>query len=244
MILRPNIMSAFLSSDKIVSTYVPFAGSAALHVTLFAAIFGFFGTGTDQAPSPQVVAIELVQASELSESKGVKTITDKKGSVSQKKQTEKTKPQTKIAALSTAEPALEKTKLSPKKTKAKSPQKKIQKKKLASRSAPGSHQQMKGSARKLTSHGPKFSGKGLSNPRPRYPHDARSKGQEGRVVLKVNVSSAGRALNVRVSRTSGVRALDSSALRAVKRWRFHPARKNGRAVAGIVYTPITFRLVN
>lgn len=244
MIFRSNIMSAFLSSDKLVSTYVPFAGSAALHVTIFAAIFGFFGTGTDQAPSPQVVAIELVRASELSQSKGTQTITDKKGSVAQKKRLEKNRQPTKIAALSTSELAREKTSLSLSKRKSLSKDQKQQKQKMRARSAPGSRQQMKGAARKLQSHGPQFSGKGLSNPRPHYPQAARSKGQEGRVVLKVKVSPAGRALNIRVSKTSGVRALDSSALRAVKRWRFHPARKNGRAVAGIVYTPITFKLVN
>lgn len=82
----------------------------------------------------------------------------------------------------------------------------------------------------------------LSNPPPRYPRLARRKGQQGRVVLRVAVSDGGTADSLRIVTSSGYSTLDRAALEAVKKWRFEPARKNGRAVRSNVNVPVVFKL--
>jgi protein TonB len=79
------------------------------------------------------------------------------------------------------------------------------------------------------------------NPLPVYPIIARRRGLEGQTLLKVEVSATGSA-NVSLVRSSGHEVLDSSALAAVKDWRFRPATKNGVSVAGELAVPVTFRL--
>ncbi|MCZ6740731.1 MAG: energy transducer TonB [Alphaproteobacteria bacterium] len=83
---------------------------------------------------------------------------------------------------------------------------------------------------------------GLGNPRPQYPWISRRRGEQGRVVLEVAVAADGRAKEVRVKRSSGFARLDRAALAAVRAWRFSPALRGGRAVAGRIDVPIAFRL--
>lgn len=90
--------------------------------------------------------------------------------------------------------------------------------------------------------GPRFAGQGLSNPPPRYPHLARQKGQEGRVIIRVRVSADGDARSVTVRESSGYPLLDNAAAKAIRRWRFMPASLAGVAMAGTVDVPVTFRL--
>jgi protein TonB len=67
-----------------------------------------------------------------------------------------------------------------------------------------------------------------------YTASARAEGIEGRLVLKLTISADGSVADVEV--VSGVNeALDASAIATVKRWRFKPAMKCGRPVAGGVY---------
>ena len=89
---------------------------------------------------------------------------------------------------------------------------------------------------------PKFEGAGLANPLPRYPYLARRRGQEGRVVLRVLVSETGVAKAVSIRRPSGYRLLDEAALKAIRAWRFVPARRAGIPVAGALDVPVSFRL--
>ncbi len=90
----------------------------------------------------------------------------------------------------------------------------------------------------------RYSGEGLSNSKPRYPYSSRRRGEEGRVVLRVRVTVSGAPAEVRVLSSSGFRRLDQAALRAVKSWRFLPARRNGKNVAGSVEVPVTFNLTD
>ncbi|MDX1485676.1 MAG: TonB family protein [Alphaproteobacteria bacterium] len=83
---------------------------------------------------------------------------------------------------------------------------------------------------------------GLGNPAPPYPWISRRRGEQGRVVLDVAVTAAGAAAEVRIKRSSGYARLDRAAVAAVRTWRFAPARRGGRAVAGRIDVPITFRL--
>jgi protein TonB len=80
------------------------------------------------------------------------------------------------------------------------------------------------------------------NPAPSYPASARRRGQEGRVILRVEVLPNGDAGDVALEKSSGIASLDRAALKAVRRWRFVPASKNGRSVAATVRVPIRFAL--
>lgn len=78
--------------------------------------------------------------------------------------------------------------------------------------------------------------------KPKYPRKARTAGWEGTTVLKVRVDRGGRPGLVAVDRTSGFETLDRAAVRAMRRWEFHPARNGDRAVARWVKVPVSFRI--
>lgn len=80
------------------------------------------------------------------------------------------------------------------------------------------------------------------NPKPTYPQEARKKGYQGEVILKVEVLSNGRVGQVEVKRSSGHEILDRSAFAAVKEWRFVPAKKGENPISFWVNIPIKFQL--
>lgn len=80
------------------------------------------------------------------------------------------------------------------------------------------------------------------NPEPPYPPAARRRRQEGLVLLKVKVTSEGRAAQVEVKQSSGFSILDEAALQTVRRWEFEPARIDSLAVDSEVEIPVHFRL--
>lgn len=82
----------------------------------------------------------------------------------------------------------------------------------------------------------------LHNPAPEYPQMARRRGEQGRVLIKVLVTSQGDASNVTLEKSSGSNYLDEAAIKAVKNWKFVPARSNNEAVSGYVTVPINFSL--
>jgi protein TonB len=82
----------------------------------------------------------------------------------------------------------------------------------------------------------------LQNPKPVYPRISRRLAEEGTVVLRVRVSAEGAALAVELRKSSGYARLDDSAMDAVKRWRFLPARQGNEAIASWVAVPIAFKL--
>jgi protein TonB len=74
----------------------------------------------------------------------------------------------------------------------------------------------------------------IFKPEIEYTAAARAEGIEGRLVLRLEIGADGSVRDVAV--VSGVdAALDASAIATVKRWRFKPAMKCGRPVAGGVY---------
>jgi len=80
------------------------------------------------------------------------------------------------------------------------------------------------------------------NPKPLYPQEARKKGYEGEVLLRVEVLSNGRVGVIEVRRSSGHEVLDRSAITAMKQWRFVPAKKGETPVPAWVNIPVTFQL--
>lgn len=83
---------------------------------------------------------------------------------------------------------------------------------------------------------------GLNNPKPPYPLAARRQGIEGRVLLAAHVRADGSCGDVKLKQSSGHSLLDRAALETVKRWRFLPATRAGRAIDSWVDVPIRFRL--
>jgi len=80
------------------------------------------------------------------------------------------------------------------------------------------------------------------NPKPLYPREARKRGFQGEVVLKVEVLSNGLVGQVEVKKSSGHEILDRSALSAVKQWKFSPAKRGEIAIASWVNIPVKFQL--
>jgi len=80
------------------------------------------------------------------------------------------------------------------------------------------------------------------NPRPLYPQEARKKGYEGEVLLKVEVLANGRVGRVEVKKSSGYEMLDRSALTAIKKWKFIPASQGDGSIPCWVNIPIKFQL--
>ena len=81
---------------------------------------------------------------------------------------------------------------------------------------------------------------GSSQPKPYFPHDAFTDGVEGTVEVRFLVSSSGDVVHAVVDKS--VKALDQAALQCVRRWKFEPARRKGKAVPCVALAPVTFRI--
>ena len=77
---------------------------------------------------------------------------------------------------------------------------------------------------------------------PRYPFEAAQKGIEGRVMLRFVVDSTGQAQEPEVVKSDPPGVFDEAALAVVKKYKFRPAMKGGKAVDCIVKAPIKFSL--
>jgi protein TonB len=82
----------------------------------------------------------------------------------------------------------------------------------------------------------------LNNPAPAYPPIARRLGEEGRVLLSVQVSGDGKPLNISVKQSSGYNRLDAAASKAVLNWRFVPAHQGESTMSSWVDIPVQFSL--
>jgi periplasmic protein TonB len=86
---------------------------------------------------------------------------------------------------------------------------------------------------------------GMESDRPPvYPETARRRGQQGRVLLQVDVSPQGTPVEVSVAQSSGFASLDDAAMRAVQQWRFVPATRAGTPIPAVAEVPVRFRLTN
>jgi protein TonB len=82
----------------------------------------------------------------------------------------------------------------------------------------------------------------IENPKPVYPLEARQKGFEGKVLLRVEVLTNGRVGKIEVEKSSGYEILDQAALEAMKRWRFIPAKRGKVPFRSWGNNVITFQL--
>ncbi|MDG2526609.1 energy transducer TonB [Stenotrophomonas sp. HITSZ_GD] len=79
------------------------------------------------------------------------------------------------------------------------------------------------------------------SPAPRYPPAALRRGDQGTVVVRVEVDASGAPGGVALVERSGSRDLDRAAMEAVRAWRFQPAQRDGHAVAGALEIPFDFK---
>ncbi len=89
---------------------------------------------------------------------------------------------------------------------------------------------------------PRFDAAYLDNPKPPYPPLSRRMGEQGRVVLRVQVRADGSAAAVEIASSSGSPRLDEAARSTVQRWKFVPARRGAEAVPATVQVPVVFTL--
>lgn len=77
---------------------------------------------------------------------------------------------------------------------------------------------------------------------PSYPADAIKQGISGKVVLQIDVAADGSASDVQVVASQPQGVFDAASIAAARKWRFTPAYKDGKPVAGKVQVPIWFDL--
>lgn len=75
-----------------------------------------------------------------------------------------------------------------------------------------------------------------------YPGPSRRQGEEGRLIIRIDIDSGGRVSRWNIVERSGFQRLDAAADCVVRRLEFHPGRRDGEAVAASVQLPIVFRL--
>jgi len=80
------------------------------------------------------------------------------------------------------------------------------------------------------------------NPHPAYPMIARIRGYEGIVLISAEVLADGHVGYVKLKKSSGYSVLDQSALNAVRKWIFEPARKMNTPLSTYVDIPLRFSL--
>jgi protein TonB len=81
-------------------------------------------------------------------------------------------------------------------------------------------------------------------PRPLYPLQARRNNWEGAVLVEIRIGPDGRVQKETVLQSSGYPVLDQAAQKAIQKWRYRPARKNGVAVASQLRVRVKFCLTD
>ena len=81
-------------------------------------------------------------------------------------------------------------------------------------------------------------------PEPAYPVLCRKRGEEGRVVIEIEISAKGKVLKAEVANSSSYAKLDRAAQKAVERGSFIPAMEFGRPVESQRTVAYVFRLEN
>jgi periplasmic protein TonB len=77
---------------------------------------------------------------------------------------------------------------------------------------------------------------------PSYPSLSRRLGEEGKLVLRVELDENGHVSNASVVESSSYKRLDEAALAVVKTWRCNPSLRNGQPVRAVALQPFNFVL--
>lgn len=82
----------------------------------------------------------------------------------------------------------------------------------------------------------------LHNPKPEYPRQSKQRGEQGKVLVSVFISTDGTAQKAEIKTSSGYERLDQAALATVKAWRYVPGKRGGMPEAMWFSVPINFVL--
>jgi|SRR5579863_7372763 len=77
---------------------------------------------------------------------------------------------------------------------------------------------------------------------PEFSEEARKAKYQGTVVLTIEIGEDGKPRRFRILRSLGL-GLDEKAIEAVSRWKFRPARRNGKPVPAPATVEVNFRLL-
>jgi protein TonB len=77
---------------------------------------------------------------------------------------------------------------------------------------------------------------------PAYPPISRRMGEEGKLVLRVELDEQGHVDNAEIINSSGYARLDEAAMTAVKSWQCRPPLRDGQSVRAIALQPFNFVL--
>jgi len=75
-----------------------------------------------------------------------------------------------------------------------------------------------------------------------YPRSSQRRGEEGTVLLSIEVLASGKAGKVKILKSSGYRRLDAAAVNAAKKTSYTPAMQFGRTVDSTLIQPLVFEL--
>jgi protein TonB len=84
--------------------------------------------------------------------------------------------------------------------------------------------------------------KALTLPEPVYPVLSRKRGEEGRVIIEIEVSAEGKVLRAQVANSSSYPRLDRAAIKALQMATFKPATEYGKPVESITKVAYRFEL--
>jgi protein TonB len=113
---------------------------------------------------------------------------------------------------------------------------------VLSRSATLTTDVAEGAADTQAYQSPSFNAAYLNNPAPNYPSISRRLGEQGLVLLRVQVTADGTVGSVELQTGSGSSRLDQAALEAVKKWQFVPAKRGEQSVSASVIVPVRFSI--
>ena len=82
----------------------------------------------------------------------------------------------------------------------------------------------------------------LNNPRPAYPALSRRLREQGIVLLEILILPDGTVGEVKVKESSGFKRLDDTAVKAVKQWKYTPAKRGNKPIAYWYLQPLEFSL--
>jgi protein TonB len=89
---------------------------------------------------------------------------------------------------------------------------------------------------------PRTDAEHLNNPAPVYPAISRRMGEQGKVLIDVHILPNGSVEQLKIRTSSGYPRLDEAALKAVKQWKYVPAKRGDQAIAFWYIQPISFVL--
>lgn len=77
---------------------------------------------------------------------------------------------------------------------------------------------------------------------PDYPHQSRQLGEDGKLMLRLELDERGRIGTVQVIKSSGYRRLDEAAITVVRTWHCNPPLRNGQPVRAVALQSFSFVL--